>query len=295
MKKSYFLYTFLLIFLFVTFTVHNTSVNAASRKPRPTQTPTPSPTATLTPTQVPTSIPTPTPEIWNYTAIGDSLAVGLYALVGYVPRYRNYVSIDNAVSVNMTKYAVGGQTSDQLLNALKTNASYRNSVSNSKLVTFDIGGADFLNARTAYKALTCGGTDNQDCIRNAMSNFKTSWNGILNEILLMRSLSNTVIRTMDVYNPYVNEDKIADTWPNDQGNDFQVFKPYADEMNGYIASTCAIAGIPRANVYQTFNGVNGDEDPSDKGYISFDGMHPNDTGHRVIADMFRVLGYSPLR
>ena len=37
------------------------------------------------------------------------------------------------------------------------------------------------------------------------------------------------------------------------------------------------------------------EDPSDKGYITFDGLHPNDNGHKVIADLFRDLDYAPLR
>jgi lysophospholipase L1-like esterase len=47
-------------------------------------------------------------------------------------------------------------------------------------------------------------------------------------------------------------------------------------------------------VYLAFNGTNGDEDPKSKGYLSFDGVHPNNTGHRIIADELRKLGYVPL-
>ena len=44
-------------------------------------------------------------------------------------------------------------------------------------------------------------------------------------------------------------------------------------------------------VYLAFNGPNGDQDPVGKGYISIDAFHPNDAGHKVIADAFRKLGY----
>jgi lysophospholipase L1-like esterase len=48
-------------------------------------------------------------------------------------------------------------------------------------------------------------------------------------------------------------------------------------------------------VYLAFNGPTGDEDPKSKRYLSFDGVHPNDTAHRIIADELRKLGYAPLR
>jgi lysophospholipase L1-like esterase len=44
-----------------------------------------------------------------------------------------------------------------------------------------------------------------------------------------------------------------------------------------------------------FNGITGNEDPKSKGYLSYDGVHPNNTGHRIIAGELRKLGYAPLR
>jgi lysophospholipase L1-like esterase len=48
-------------------------------------------------------------------------------------------------------------------------------------------------------------------------------------------------------------------------------------------------------VYLAFNGTLGDEDPRSKGYLSFDGLHPNNTGHIIIAGELRMLGYAPWR
>ncbi len=78
-------------------------------------------------------------------------------------------------------------------------------------------------------------------------------------------------------------------------NDFQVFNHYVYEANLHIATTSYAAGLPYAGVYLAFNGTNGDEDPRSKGYLSFDGLHPNNTGHRVIAGELQMLGYAPLR
>ncbi len=232
---------------------------------------------------------------WKYTALGDSLATGFGASQGYVPRYKNHIQTSTGMSVSLTNLGQNGWTSADLLDALKTDRKFRSSVKGSPVVTWDIGGNDFRNARDKYKSKTCGGSDNQDCLRAAESVFKFNWDAIVTEILLLRSTSNTIIRTMDIYNPYVSEDQ-TDTWTGDDGsNDFQVFKPYLDRINGHIAETATANHIPHAQVYIAFNGPDGTEDPWDKGYLWIDGLHPNDKGHQVIADEFHKLGYAPLR
>lgn len=236
----------------------------------------------------------------SYTALGDSLAYGILDLSrgGYVPRYASYVQDDTGSSVTLNNLGQNGWRSDQLLEALRTNSTFRNSISSSQIVTWDIGGNDFLRLMDDYTAGTCGGADNQDCLRSALTAFKSNWSAILVEILALRRTSDTVLRTMDIYNPFVKAQKASDSWIDDGGlNDFQVIKPYLDQANSHIRSTAAGYGIPCAKVYQAFNGVNGDEDAGDKGYISpydFSGVHPGELGHKVIADLFRNLGYSPL-
>jgi lysophospholipase L1-like esterase len=103
----------------------------------------------------------------------------------------------------------------------------------------------------------------------------------------MRSTSNTIIRTMDIYNPYVASDMKAGI--------FDTLEPYLDDVNNYIHSTSAANNIPVANVHQAFNGTDGRTDPSTTGLISPDGFHPNDAGHKAIADQLRALQYQPLQ
>jgi lysophospholipase L1-like esterase len=230
-----------------------------------------------------------------YTALGDSIGFGLFASIGdgYVPTYERLVEADSGASVNAINLSVPGWTSSDLLGAIRGNLLFRISVATSTIVTVNIGGNDLLDGRGTYKDRACGGADNQDCLRAGVATFSANFNAILAEVRALRGSRNTIIRTMDVYNPYVNEDRAQDTWPNDQGNDFQVLKPYLDSINSQIAATAAARNIPCAKVYLAFNGPNGDIDPSNLGLIAFDGLHPSGRGHRLIADLLRGLGYNP--
>jgi lysophospholipase L1-like esterase len=223
---------------------------------------------------------------WDYTALGDSLAAGLIAQEGYVGRYASYVNIDTGANVDTTNLGIPGWTSGDLLNSLQNDPVFRNQVSEAMVITWDIGGNDLNNAHSAYSQHNCGGTDGQDCLRNTVATFEQNWSAIITQITALRSTSNTIIRTMDIYNPYVASDM--------QAGIFSITEPYLDQVNNYIHTTAAAAGIPIANVHQAFNGADGTTDPATLGLLAADNFHPNDAGHKVIADQLRALGYQPL-
>lgn len=47
---------------------------------------------------------------WQYTALGDSLADGVLAQQGYVPRYATDINLDTGANVNTTNLAFPGGT-----------------------------------------------------------------------------------------------------------------------------------------------------------------------------------------
>jgi lysophospholipase L1-like esterase len=234
--------------------------------------------------------------IHTYTALGDSIAFGLYAPIGqaYVPLYAGYVQNDLSQSIMLSSLGIPGWTSGDLLNAVKSNFVFRLSIYYSDVVTWNIGGNDLGIARSQYKGLTCGGSDNQDCLRAAVKTFKTNWDGIITEIFGLRRSRSTLIGTMDIYNPYVDEDQAADTWPNDGGNDFQVLNGYLNEVNHHIALTSTAKNIAYAPVHLWFNGPAGTIDPARTGMLAFDGFHPSAAGHALIAWLLRQQGYVPV-
>jgi lysophospholipase L1-like esterase len=220
-----------------------------------------------------------------YTALGDSIATGVWATSGYVSVYGDHLRADVGPSVQLTNLAVNGWTTSDLLGALRSNDRYRGAVQAADVVTLSIGGNDLLQARARFMQGACGGQASEDCLRDTTDRILVNWDAILDEILAMVGPRPAAIRTMDVYNPYAGVDAAH----------LPILKPYLDEINGYYCLSAELRGIPCARVYAAFNGSSGDEDPVEKALIAFDGIHPNDRGHALIADLLRDVGYAPLR
>ena len=232
----------------------------------------------------------------TYTALGDSLAFGAFAPLGqgYVPLYRDGLAGATGRRVALYNLGVPGWTSQDLRQALERNFLFQLLVWGSEAVTVNIGGNDLRAARSAYQTQSCGGVDNQDCLRAVVATFKQNWDATIGRILQLRGSRKTLIRTMDIYNPYVDEDKVKNSWSvGENENDFMILKSYLEEVNQHIAQTSAGFGA-YAKVYEAFNGPAGDEDPAGKGLLSFDGFHPNRAGHALMAELLRDLGYAPL-
>jgi lysophospholipase L1-like esterase len=204
---------------------------------------------------------------WDYVALGDSLAVGIGARRGYVDRYASHIRTDTGARVDIINLGQSGQTSSQLLHALRSDPSMRRALSGAEVITFNTGINDLGHAGEAPSNGTCGGDNNEECLRTAVETFEENWDAVIAELLSLRSTDDTIIRTAGIgYTPHVDE----------------VFKPYVDEVNRHVATTAANNDIPYAQQYLG------------KEFISPDGVHPNDNGYEVIADRLRRLGYSPL-
>jgi lysophospholipase L1-like esterase len=250
-------------------------------------------TLVMTWTLWPASVATATVYQVNYTALGDSIAFGLYAFpgLGYVPLYAKALHNFSHLNVNLFPLGVPGWTSTDLANALKTNLVFQLSVYGSDAITFNIGGNDLNHARSLFKAGTCGGSDNQKCLVDAVSTFQSNWATIISVITLLRKGRPTILRTMDIYNPFVSEDSAA--------GDYVVLNTYLTQVNDIIhltesAPPPGIPKIPYARVYDAFNidpVTKAVVDPASKGLLSFDGFHPNTAGHAAIAARLNALGY----
>ena len=221
---------------------------------------------------------------WTYVALGDSLAVGTGASYkGYVDRYAAYLEADTGSQISITNLGRNGQTSSELLRGLLDNPSWRRAVGEADVLTVNIGINDLGYAAEAHQNGTCGGADNQDCLREVVETVEGNWNAILAELLSLRSTNDTIIRTAGLgYTPYLDPEGAADGGSSGELNELQVFEPYLDRVNRHIATTASDNGIPYAEVRL------------DKGYINQDGVHPNDEGYEIIAGRLRDLGYGPL-
>ncbi len=204
---------------------------------------------------------------WDYVALGDSLAVGVGAERGYVDRYAAHIRNGTGAQVKVSNLGVSGQTSSELLDALREDESMRRALQGAEVVTFNIGLNDLGRAGYAYEEGTCGGEDGEDCLREAVGALKDNWDAIAAELLGLRSTGNTIIRTPGLgYTPRAEDD----------------LEHYLSEVNRHIASTARSKAVPHVEV------------PVGEIGMSPDGVHPNDAGYATIAGRLRGLGFGPL-
>jgi lysophospholipase L1-like esterase len=227
------------------------------------------------------------PQSWYYVALGDSLGAGVLAQRGYVPRYADFIQQDTSRRVTLVNLSRSGWTSLDLLTALRQDSNFRQQLEKANVVTFDIGGNDLLNARSKFLRNECGGPDNLDCFRSAVARFNANWDDIVEEILSIKNPSSTIMRTMDLYNPFIAVHL--------ERGDLEKLNPFLDQVNSHIAQSAAANGISMAPVHNLFNGPSGTDDPVNQGFIAADALHPNDAGHAAIANELRNLGYSPFQ
>jgi lysophospholipase L1-like esterase len=221
---------------------------------------------------------------WDYVALGDSIAAGQPG-ARYVETFAEHIRQDTGAIVGVTNLGMPGWTSGDLLAALRRQ-DFRQALRGAEVITLNIGTNDLASARDQFVTGTCGGSDDERCLRTTVRDVEDNWDAIVELILELRSPRETIIRMMDVYEFLVDEDKANGTFP--------LFHAYLDEVNTHIASLAERHAIPLASVHLAFNGPEGDEEPSEKGLLLPDGVHPNVKGTIAIADLLRGLGYDPL-
>jgi lysophospholipase L1-like esterase len=204
---------------------------------------------------------------WDYVALGDSLAAGVGARRGYVPRYAEYLQSETGARLRVNNLGLSGQTSTQLLYSIRSDSSVRKALTRAEVVTLNIGLNDLGQAKSSHESGTCGGRQNEACLRQVVDRVERNWDATIREISSLRSTENTIIRTVGLgYTPHTEG----------------VYRPYLGRVTRHIASSAADAGIPYVEVRLADEGM------------SEDGLHPNDKGYQMIAEQLRSLGYEPL-
>ncbi|MFA9444944.1 SGNH/GDSL hydrolase family protein [Egicoccus sp. AB-alg6-2] len=238
-----------------------------------------------TPAPDPTAGPEVAPDsgdAMTYVALGDSLATGAGATTSYVEEYAEGLRTRTGVDVELTNFAIDGWTSQDLLTSLYDDEGVRAAVADADLVSLDIGGNDLLRALPLFLSDRCGGDDGLQCFRDATDGFEERWGEILDELLDLRGGDATGIVTLDLYLPFVGDERLAD--------DLERLRPSLDAVNATIASAADARDIPVAQVHTAFHGEDGQGDPEDDFLISVDGIHPSNAGHRLIAEELLALG-----
>ena len=255
----------------------------ASRVSSPEAMATTPPASTATPTVVPTE----PPEEWDYVVIGD------YGTGGWEDDYAAQIEADLDVKLTIRDWLMPGLGSASLAKRLANNDNLRDQISDAEVVTIVIP-VPFMQTAEGYGELytsylegTCGGPDNQDCLREALRLYQGDVEDIVAELLALRSTSDTIIRVGDCW----LSTNHTEAW-RAQGVD-EVLKSYWEAANEQAAQVAADSGIPVARLFLAMNGPDGEDVPDAYVHSGESGRFANDTGKAVIAGAFRELGYEP--
>ena len=267
--------------------------------PASTTAPTTATTTTTSSTPVPTSTTSTADsssstapigeEIVVYVAMGDSMAFSPPSPDGVIYRYAEMLLDEFGVEVDLRNRAVGSLHSTTMLEQLRTNERLRNDLAEADAVTTDIPinvWVESLKTVTGSEGRNpadCGGDDGHQCLRDALEQYKTDTDAIIDEIVAICDPDEVLIRIYDVY--MINTIVMLETGTLDAIN------PYWKAGNDYVEESAARYGIPVAQVYDAFMGPDGTDDPYVKGLLDDDQLHPNAEGAALMADLLDELGY----
>jgi lysophospholipase L1-like esterase len=222
-----------------------------------------------------------------YVPMGNSFAFWP-AGNGVMDMYAEMLETDFGVAVELRNHTVGGQAAVNLLGMLRYNEAAREDLADADVITFIVPNDEWtgpIQTAIGYagrEPSDCGGDDNQQCLRDMISEFEDCVDEIFEELTAIADPSEVLIRVHDAY-----------LMPTDAYNEEtkELILPYWEAGQVYVDGVAGSYGIPVAHVFSEFMGPNGTGDPEARGLISGDHVHTNTAGARRTAALIHDLGY----
>lgn len=223
-----------------------------------------------------------------YVAMGDSLGNTPDEPEGVMWQYAQRLEGQLGRRIDLRNRVVGSIPSSVMLERLRTDEGLRADLAEADVVTTDIPinvWIEPLKTVSGWQGVdpaNCGGEDGEQCLRDALDQYKADTDAIIDEIVAICD-DDVLIRLYD--NFMINTGFKLETGTLDISN------PYWKAGMDYVEESAARYGIPVAQVYDEFMGSGGTDDPYLKGLLLDDQLHPNADGAALIADLLDQLGY----
>ena len=228
---------------------------------------------------------------WDLLWVTDSSGSGVADIYG------EFIAQDLGIQVNVLDKWKGGLAAGRLLKALQgeTTNNYdldrmREYVREAEVIVIYGNPEQSVSDNNPWD-WNCG-QDFSKCYVNAceMDTFKKyieDLKEIYSIIFSLREGKPTIIRAIDAYNPRL----VSQCTPDGL---FDECRQCWENYNDAIHQAADEMGVPVANVFDAWNGLDHTEDPNDKGYTQSDKAHANKAGATVIAELLRDLGYETI-
>ena len=206
---------------------------------------------------------------YRYVALGDSLTAGIGSDLfspDFVDRYAGKASALLQKRVIIDKFARSGATSGEILASLDIPVICE-TLKASDIVTLTAGGNDLIDAAELFLI-----DQNEDRLFNALESAIITIKKIMERIhdLHHPKHNRYIMRILNLYNPFPNIPQA---------------EPWLQKFNSHLNEYARYPHIEVADIYGAFNG---------KQRELLRGIHPNDQGYEVMAEVVHRLGYAPL-
>ncbi len=218
---------------------------------------------------------------WIYVALGDSTPAGFgVGGVSYVAYYADHLQEDLGVEVEVRNFARSGETTGDLLEALRGNVALRAALGEAQVISLWTGWNDFWPVLSRFMLV---GKVNLEPIRHAVQSLRANFDAILDEILSVRHAGRRIVRIADGANPFVDDWAERGWLEVLQGPCFESWRiPLVEAAKSH--------GFGVVHTYHAINGPTGAERGGD--IFQEDGVHFNPAGHKLLATLHRQTGYT---
>lgn len=201
-----------------------------------------------------------------YLAVGDSLTAGAGAPpgFGFVHQYKRLLEKHPGTKVYLVNFGIDGITSGEVLQLLVDDADIRSLVREADVITLSAGGNDLLQAAEMF--INDGKIK---YLKSACKRFRLHFLKIISNIKELKQdcSDEYMIRAVDIYNPFPQM-KLSEFW----------VKKFNKHIRSFEDKNLLVS-----NVHHAFLGREAE-------FLSLDHIHPNEEGHKVIAEQIHLLG-----
>lgn len=223
-----------------------------------------------------------------YVAMGNSLTFSpSNAQLNVL--YKEMLVEDFGVDVDLRNRTVGGQSTANFLSRLSNDERLRSDLAEADVITFVIPNDEWAEPSSTavglpgHNAADCGGDDNQQCLRDMITEYNLMVDQIFEELVTIVDPATQVVRVQDFYLFHTEI-------PLEQS---QILYPYWHQGQIHVQEVAESYGIPVARVWDDFMGTDGEiPNLTEAGLVSADGIHPTATGAQRMAELYHDLGYS---